>query len=67
MSIAEIVNAATREIALEAALKDTRAWVEHWERDRQCKLTPTEGSLQACLSMIDAALAVSRPSDEAEQ
>lgn len=55
----EIVNAPTREAALEAALRDARAYALHWDEDRKCNLTITPESVVDCLAVIDAALAKS--------
>ena len=40
-----------------AALKDAKAWVQHWQRDFEANLKPTETSLANALSFISAAIA----------
>ena len=39
------------------ALKDARAWVRHWRRDKECNLTPTEVSLATAEATLNAAIA----------
>lgn len=48
---------ADRITVLEAALRDVRQWVDHWDIDRRFNLAPTESSLQDALSIIECALA----------
>jgi hypothetical protein len=40
------------------ALRQQKAWVQHWMDDRAANLKPTEDSLNIALAQIDAALAV---------
>ena len=56
-TLSKIVNAQTREEALEAALKAARAWASHWNGDRECGLPITHESYLDCVQVIDAALA----------
>lgn len=56
-TLSEIINAPTREAALEVALKDARAWAVHWNGDRECGLAITRESYLDCVVVIDAALA----------
>jgi hypothetical protein len=56
-TLSKIINAPTREAALEAALKDARAWASHWNGDRECGLPITHESYLDCVAAIDAALA----------
>jgi len=37
-------------------LSSVLAWIEHWERDRECNLAPTAGSLASAKAEILAAL-----------
>ena len=48
---------ADRITVLETALRDVRAWVDHWDVDRRFNLAPTESSLQDALGIIERALA----------
>lgn len=38
------------------ALLSMRAWILHWQRDHECGLKPTAGSLADALSEVEAAL-----------
>jgi len=42
--------------ALRDALKSANAYVKHWQRDRECNLMPTEGSLATAHAEISAAI-----------
>ena len=46
-----------RTAILEATLREMRVWIKHWKADRQCNLTPTDGSLHDALETIDRVLA----------
>ncbi len=51
-----------RTAVLEATLCEMRVWIKHWEADRRCQLTPTEGSLHDAMETIDRVLAGGEPS-----
>ena len=51
-----------RTIVLEATLREMRVWIKHWKADRQCNLTPSEGSLHEAMETIDRVLAGGEPS-----
>ncbi len=53
---------ADRTSVLEATLREMRAWIKHWDADRQCNLTPTERSLHEATETIDRVLAGGEPS-----
>ena len=48
---------AERESRLVAALQSAGIWMAHWERDRQCRCIPTEGSLAQATQEIVSTLA----------
>jgi hypothetical protein len=41
-----------------AALMDARAWVRHWQRDRECNLLPTAESLVKSETDLSIAIAL---------
>ena len=49
--------------AMLEALRQQRAWVQHWSEDAAAGLKPTSESLAAALSSIDAALSNSERTD----
>lgn len=41
---------------LRSALLNQREWIKHWQKDKDCNLAPTDGSLTSALVAIDIAL-----------
>ncbi|MCS0459499.1 hypothetical protein [Rhizobium favelukesii] len=50
---------------LRSALLSQREWIKHWQKDKDCNLAPTNGSLMSALVAIDAALEKSEAKREA--
>jgi hypothetical protein len=50
---------------LRSALLNQREWIKHWQKDKDCNLAPTSGSLTSALVAIDIALEKTEAKKEA--